>query len=178
MGFVKRVLVRVATGMKEPPLEGLATEVLRCPAGGVRNVIRLVNTDTDFPASGNGNGNRADTGHRLLHLLFAGATQGEAVSPEGEETEERTWLAIADERRLSVCRKETSKPLRLEAYLAEAPDTGTLFVHGSGASGLEATLPPGFRIEETDEGMMAWLLDARGDTLEEGLARLGAILFA
>jgi len=178
MEFVKRVLVRVATGMKEPPLEGLATEVLRCTAGGVGNVIRLVNTDPEYPATGNGNGNRADTGRRLLHSMFAGATQGEASGPEGRATEERTWLAIADERRLSVCRKDTSEPLRLEAYLAEAPDTGTLFIHGADAITLEETLPSGFRIERADESVMAWLLDARGDRLEDGLVRLGSILFS
>jgi hypothetical protein len=183
MGFIRQVLDRVATRMERPSLEGLATETLHCTSGGVRNSVRLADLGTDVegsgsvPPSGGGDDTRAEAGHRLLRLLFAGAKEGEPGSAESRATDERVWLVVADEGRLSLCRTAPSAPLRLEAYVAEAPDTGALFLHATEDAGLEARLPPGFRIERADGRVMAWVVDPRADSLETVLVRLGSILF-
>jgi len=181
LGFIRRVLDHVASAMKEPPLDGLETETLQCRAGRVHNSIRLVHTGIDLLAPGAGNGGGAEIGHRPLRLMFEGVAQGEAAnagSRDSGEAEERTWLAVADERRLSLRRTDGSAPLRLEAYLGEAPEPGTLFLHASPQPDFEARLPPGFRVERDEGSVVAWLEDAGPERMEDGLVRLGRVLFS
>jgi hypothetical protein len=178
MGFTRRVLDHVATGMKEPLLDGLKAETLQCERAGVRHSIRLVNTAIEQPAPGKRNGRGTETGYRHIRLMFEGTAKGEPAGSESDKTGERTWFAVVNEGHLSLRRSGASPPLRLEACLGGIPDTGMLFVYASHGTGLEARLPPGFRIEREEASLMAWLEDTEGESIEDGLVRLGRILFS
>jgi hypothetical protein len=178
MAFMRRVLDHVANTIEEPPLDGLKTETIQCSAGGVNNSIRLVNTDLDLPEPENGSGAGAGAHYRPIRLMCEGAAGGGETNDQIAKAGERTWLAVVNERHMSLRRIGASSSLRVEVCLGDLPDTGMLFLHASDGADLETRLPAGFRIEREEGSLMAWLEDARGESIEEGLVRLGRLLFA
>ena len=178
MGFIRRVLDHVVTGIKELPPDDMKAETIDCTTPVAPNSIRLVNTDKGLLAPANEHNAGAETENYLVRLMLKGAREGEPGDRESTEAAERQWLAVVNERHLSLTRIGSSGPLRLDAYLGRMSETGMLFLYVSHGMGIEARLPPGFRIERSDGGVMVWPEDSRAESIENGLVRLGRILFS
>lgn len=115
-----------------------------------------------------------DLSCKPLGLMFIGME--EAAKATQPNTSHADLHAIFDQEQISLRFLGAECNLILEATLGGHVASDFIFLYAKNPCCLSELLPDGFRVEETEQGAMAWNYDVQTQTLEKNLVHLGGVL--
>lgn len=92
-----------------------------------------------------------------------------------QKSEIDRWM-IFDEEEISLRLHSDDKKIHLETSLSGDVASDYIFLYSRKPFDFRHDLPPGFWVEETGQGVLAWSYDVSTDNLEKKLIQLGSIL--
>jgi hypothetical protein len=111
----------------------------------------------------------------LRHLLMdAGGTGGRE---KGDFQKSGPWVAAVSEYQLSLNTLNSDVRFRLDTLASGYEPSDFIFVFADPSVNLDALLPKGFQVENSDYGRFAWNLDISAKTIEDSLMVIGRNLF-
>jgi hypothetical protein len=108
-----------------------------------------------------------------LKLLLMDVQGGNLSPMAGDKTRTVTWIAALSEYRLSLRTMEPDCNFHLEATVSGYERSDFIFIFADPSINTENILPPGFHTEITDNGQLAWKLDATPKAIEDSLISIG-----
>jgi hypothetical protein len=111
-----------------------------------------------------------------LGLMFIGASQDLSNNALQKPKSEKKWIAFIGKDQLSMRGTGTENRIYLEATLSGHTDSDFIFIFAESPLDLKRITPPGFHMENTQLGALAWSYDVSGKTLEANLTQLGELL--
>jgi hypothetical protein len=108
-----------------------------------------------------------------LKLLLMDAYNGNSLPKSEESKKAATWIAAASEYQLSFQSLKTEAGFRLETTASGHEKSDFIFIFADKSINTENILPPGFHVEKTDSGQLAWNLDVSAKTIEDSLITIG-----
>ena len=113
---------------------------------------------------------------RPLGLMLIGAGR-EITETTGHPSHGiRKWIAFIGKDQLSLRGMGPDNRIYLETTLSGHTDSDFVFIFAENPLDLRHIIPPGFHLEKTQLGALAWNYDVSGQTLESNLTQLGAFL--
>jgi hypothetical protein len=112
----------------------------------------------------------------LRHLLMDAGVK-DVQSGQENIHNGASWVAAVSEYHLSLNTLKPDFHFRLETLASGYEQSDFIFIFADKSASLDGILPPGFHIESTDYGQLAWNLDVSAKTIEDSLMIIGRNLF-
>jgi len=106
--------------------------------------------------------------------MDVGETGGKAM---GNFQQSGAWVAAASDYQLSLHTLNPDFQFRLETLASGYEPSDFIFIFAGPSTDLDALLPGGFHVEDSDYGRFAWNLDVSAKTIEDSLMIIGRNLF-
>lgn len=112
--------------------------------------------------------------HLLLHI---DQVEEEVSTPQKRPFTSPNWIIVVSENRVSLRTVQSENTFRLDVSCNGLEQEDFIFIFADNTIDLNNLIPPEFFREKSDQGQLAWLLNASSRDLEVNLMKIGQRLF-